>query len=138
MTEHLFVYGTLMLAAAASPMGAAMRARLERGAHWLGPATACGRIIDLGRYPAFVAADPPAMVHGEVFCLEGSDLLPVLDRYEGIPAGALHGREYERRLETVTLADGTILRAWVYAFIADASAGSPIASGRWLPSTRPG
>lgn len=135
MTANLFVYGTLMRAAAAAALGRDMRARLEQSGSWLGAATTAGRLFDLGRYPALVAASGPEdVVHGEVFQLSDPDrVFPWLDPYEGIALGQLTGPDYERLVQAIELANGGRLTAWVYFYHKPIVRPRPIASGRWRP-----
>jgi gamma-glutamylcyclotransferase (GGCT)/AIG2-like uncharacterized protein YtfP len=131
MSEHLFVYGTLM-SAAGYPMGA----RLAREATSLGPATISGRLYDLGKWPGLRDSDDPqAIVHGEVYAL--SDMAQSfgwLDVYEGIHPDAPPLTEYVRARRPVRLCDGRELAAWVYLYQWDVMRGQPVPEGRWRPS----
>ncbi len=135
MTDHLFVYGTLMRAAARSRLGGGQRARLDAAAQWLGPALMAGRLYDQGRYPLLTAtADAQDVVHGEVYRLRApADVFGWLDPYEGIPVGATAGKEYARLVRPATLGDGAALDAWVYLSTIAAPALPRIAGGRWTP-----
>ncbi len=127
MTQHLFVYGTL-LSGARHPMGA----RLSRQAQLLGEATIRGRLYDLGRYPGLTETDDPAhVVHGEVYTLNSpTATLPWLDAYEGIAKDASRN-EYERCERAVHLASGGEVTAWVYLYRAPVKGLAPIPDGRW-------
>lgn len=131
MPAFLFVYGTLMRATA-SACGQAQRARLHAGAVWLGPATVRGRLHDLGAYPGLAAGDDAGdVVHGELLRLDTpAAVLPWLDAYEGIVAGA-PDNEYERVRVEARLAGGETVTAWVYVCRRDVSALPRIAGGRW-------
>ena len=48
----LFAYGTLR-------RGAPMHGLIDGRARWVGPASASGRLIDLGAFPGLVPADAP-------------------------------------------------------------------------------
>jgi gamma-glutamylcyclotransferase (GGCT)/AIG2-like uncharacterized protein YtfP len=140
MTDLLFVYGTLMRAAAAAGMGREMRARLDAEGTWCGPATVAGRLYDLGRYPGLVssgdASDAPR-VHGEVYRLrDPAASFAWLDPYEGIPAGRLRGDEYERLVRTVVLAGGEQVAAWLYHWHAGIASAVLVPDGRWVPAAR--
>ncbi|HKB26267.1 MAG TPA: gamma-glutamylcyclotransferase family protein [Methylomirabilota bacterium] len=93
----MFAYGTLMRGYALHPV-------LARGAAFVGEGRVSGRLLDLGRYPGLVAGD--GRVTGEVYRLDGPELLPVLDREEGY--------NFERRPTTVTLARGRRAPAWAF------------------------
>ncbi len=135
MTDRLFVYGTLMRAAAASALGRDMRARLESEADWLGTATVTGRLYDRGRYPLLIVSDASHdLVHGEVYRLRRPDeTFRWLDPYEGLPPGSLVGDEYERRRWPARLADGTTFTGWLYVGRTDAGDAPRIAGGSWRP-----
>ena len=64
-----------------------MHALLEGRTTWLGPASAPGRLVDLGAFPGLVpAAAPGDRVHGDLFAIPEAhveELLDALDRYEG-------------------------------------------------------
>lgn len=134
MTDCLFVYGTLMRAAARVAMGRNMRARLEADGAWFGAATIGGRLYELGSYPGlFPSTRSSDRVHGEVYRLHDPSASWVwLDAYEGIPAGrTLSGDEYARIVAPITLASGTRLEAWVYTMITEPAASRLIPDGRW-------
>jgi gamma-glutamylcyclotransferase (GGCT)/AIG2-like uncharacterized protein YtfP len=95
----VFVYGTLM-------RGYALHLLLARASKFLGEGRVHGRLLDLGRYPGLV--EGAGSVRGEIYRLDDSELLAVLDRAEGYNFG--------RRRTTVTLASGRRARAWVYRY----------------------
>ena len=99
--------------------GHALHRVLARGATFLGEASAPGRLLDLGRYPALVAG--AGRVRGELYRLDDLELLPVLDREEGYNFG--------RSTTTVTLASGRRLRAWVYRYRGPRERAVPIPHG---------
>ena len=133
MIDRLFVYGTLMRAAATVAMGRDMRARLDAEGDWLGAATLGGRLYDLGTYPGLIRSTrSDERVHGEVYRLRDPRASLVwLDAYEGLPASQSRGSEYERVVDRATLADGARLDAWVYSLIAEPAITRLIAGGRW-------
>ena len=141
MLQNLFVYGTLMRAAADARLGRTERARLEAAGEWLGPARITGCLYDLGAYPVLVA--PPAdvaarpdhaTVHGEVFRLRAPAMtFRWLDVYEGIPPGKTTGAEYERGIAKVHLDDGDQIEAWVYRSFGPIGRARHIPNGRWRP-----
>lgn len=134
MIDRLFVYGTLMRAAATAAMGRDMRARLEAEGDWLGAATLSGRLYDLGAYPGLIRATPNGdRVHGEVYRLRDPRASFVwLDAYEGIPAGqTLSGHEYERVVDRAARPDGSSLDVWIYGLISAPDGARFVADGRW-------
>lgn len=132
-TDSLFVYGTLMTAAASSPLGQSQRAQLQAVSRSIGPATISGLLYDLGSYPALVADDAAGgRVHGEVLLLASPDAtLAWLDIYEGIDADRPEANEYARIRRQVKLADGSLIEAWVYVYCRSIVGLPLIKSGRW-------
>lgn len=142
MTSCLFVYGTLMRGAAQSSLGRAQRRRLDAAGEWLGPATMPGRLWDKGRYPLMTGPDARLLagalqserVHGEIYLLGApGEVFAWLDPYEGIPAGATRGDEYERVTASARLADGRDVDAWVYRSTFAVVSLPRVADGRWRP-----
>jgi gamma-glutamylcyclotransferase (GGCT)/AIG2-like uncharacterized protein YtfP len=134
LEQHLFVYGTLMTAAASSRLGKAQRARLQREGQSLGAATIAGRVYDLGRYPALSAPfSAQDRVHGEVFALaDPAASLAWLDEYENVTPDEAQ-REYDRVIRPVLLASGDEIQAWVYVYRGKIPEAHRLADGRWLP-----
>jgi gamma-glutamylcyclotransferase (GGCT)/AIG2-like uncharacterized protein YtfP len=79
--------------------------------------------------------DAGDVVHGEVYRLENpGPTLAWLDEYEGISRGTTSAGapdEYRRAVAEVTLADGAVLRAWVYLCQRLLPASARIGDGRW-------
>lgn len=140
MTAHLFVYGTLMRAAADRPMGRGMRRRLAACGTWIGPASMRGRLFDRGRYPLLVKRCPPGeTVHGEVFLLRSPrTVFDWLDLYESIPRHRARGREYARKVSQARLANGRVLKVWVYVHTGSGAGARRVGDGRWLSAARGG
>lgn len=136
MSGHLFVYGTLMRQASDARLGRDVRARLQRESELIGDATIGGRLFDLGRYPILLPPLCPAdIVHGELLRLhEPASAFRWLDPYEGLPAGATRGKDYERAIRSVHSANGDCRDAWVYLWIRDAGRARPVPGGRWTPT----
>jgi gamma-glutamylcyclotransferase (GGCT)/AIG2-like uncharacterized protein YtfP len=112
----LFAYGTLR-------RGAPMHGLIEGRASWLGPASAGGRLVDLGAFPGLVPAQEPGdRVHGDLFAIDPAHrdaLLDALDRYEG--------GSFERVQVQVSGPHGPVT-AWLYVYRGDA-AGLPLVPG---------
>jgi gamma-glutamylcyclotransferase (GGCT)/AIG2-like uncharacterized protein YtfP len=68
--------------------------------------TVAGTLLALGRFPGVVAGR--GRVRGEVWRLDGPEVLRTLDEYEGY--------NFERRTTTATLASGRRMRAWLYRY----------------------
>jgi gamma-glutamylcyclotransferase (GGCT)/AIG2-like uncharacterized protein YtfP len=116
----LFAYGTLR-------RGAPMHELLAGRATWLGPASAAGRLVDLGAFPGLVPAQEPAdRVHGDLFAIadaQREQLLDALDRYEGA--------SFERVQQVVVGPDGSVL-AWLYVYRGAVAGGRVVPGGDYL------
>ena len=127
MSNHLFVYGTLM-----RRFGHPMHEALARCADFIGEASVQGRLYDLGRYPGLVLSYTPAdTVVGELYRLRAPDVLRVLDDYEGCAPGDPEPHEYVRRRVVVSDADGGAIEAWTYVYNRPVEQQARIASGRY-------
>lgn len=125
----LFVYGTLRHEAR-DALGHHARDHLARAAFAIGPATAAGRLFDLGSYPGLWApAVTESTVVGDVIDLAVPAVtFAWLDRYEG--------REYRRERRAVELAGGERVDAWIYLLRRKPQA-PVIRGGDWLVHTSP-
>lgn len=125
----LFVYGTLRRDSAHE-----MSRFLAAHARHAGAATWQGRLYRISYYPGAVpSADTADSVHGDVYELADADeALVALDDFEGVGPGYAEPWEYERRLETLKLADGREVRGWVYVFNRPVEGLERIPSGDFL------
>jgi gamma-glutamylcyclotransferase (GGCT)/AIG2-like uncharacterized protein YtfP len=111
----LFVYGTLR--AGRAPRSLAWLEALPRE-----PASAPGRLFDLGPYPGAVP-DARARIVGELVAVP-ADRLAALDAYEGFdPADRAHS-PFVREPCLARDAAGRERRCWIYRFAGD-PAGHP-------------
>jgi gamma-glutamylcyclotransferase (GGCT)/AIG2-like uncharacterized protein YtfP len=128
MSSYLFVYGTLRHAAS-HPMAA----HLNQQAKLLGPASYQGKLYKVADYPAVIASSNPAnKVYGEVYQLFSADLWSILDDYEECSPSFAQPTEYRRLLQTVYLANGDEISAWVYLYNRSVSGFEVIESGDFL------
>ena len=129
ISDHLFVYGTLMRG-----FDHPMARLLSRSADFVGAARCQGRLYLVRHYPGLVASDDPAeFVFGELYRLRARDaLLAEFDMYEACGAGFPEPTEYVRRMLPVMLDDGTATEAWTYLYNWDVARLPRIASGRFL------
>ena len=129
MTDHLFVFGTLL-----SGYDHPMARRLSAEAELVGAARCRGRLYLVRHYPGMVLSeDAGDVVHGEVFRMrDPQGLLRVLDKYEGCGPGATQPTEYLRQQVTVALDDGRALQAWTYVYNWPVEQLPRIASGKFL------
>jgi gamma-glutamylcyclotransferase (GGCT)/AIG2-like uncharacterized protein YtfP len=114
------VYGTLR-------RGAPMHGLLDGRTSWLGPATAAGRLADLGAFPGLLPARSAGeRVHGELYAIPAEHreaLLDALDRYEGA--------SFTRVVERVSGPDGPV-DAWLYFYRGDATGCRIVPGGDYL------
>jgi len=132
MSEYLFAYGTLRAGLAPPEMADAV-GQLR----FIGPARVRGRLYDLGQYPGAALDEAAAsFISGEVFELpRGSNLLNLLDAYEGFDAADHQASLFIRTKTRAALFDGSQLECWIYVYNRIPAAASFIASGdyaEWL------
>ena len=132
--QRLFVYGTLMQAAA-SDYGLVARRRLVQEAPRRLPARTRGQLYELGQYPGLVdAATDDATgdeVHGELMLLRDAPAtLAWLDEYEAISPAPDADNEYARQLRAVTVVGHSVM-AWTYVYVKSAQGLARVPSGRW-------
>jgi gamma-glutamylcyclotransferase (GGCT)/AIG2-like uncharacterized protein YtfP len=128
ISNHLFVYGTLMRG-----FDHPMAKLLSRSAEFLGEARCQGRLYVVKHYPGLVLSDDADdAVFGELVRLRRpEELLATLDEYEGCGAGVA-SPQYLRRVLPVTLDDGTVSEAWTYVYNRPVAKLKRITSGRFL------
>ncbi|MBD3627080.1 gamma-glutamylcyclotransferase family protein [Cyclobacterium sp.] len=126
---NLFVYGTLRRGFN-HPMGQF----LEKEADFLRRGYIFGLLFDLGPYPVAVYSDKQdQQIVGDIYAFqENSNLLSILDDYEGIGELLETGVTFERKQMVVRLADGSQLDAWVYLHAGYIDHLIPIATGDYL------
>lgn len=114
MAQYLFVYGSLRKnrAGRTHPF-------LANRSRFIGNASIPGKLYRVRNYPGAVpdAIDSRNRVSGEVYqLLQPEKLLPILDDYEECTPRFPPPHEYQRVLNTVTLADNRELNCWVYLY----------------------
>ena len=102
ISDHLFVYGTLMRG-----FDHPMAQLLSRSADLIGEAHCRGRLYLVKHYPGLVLSDDPdEVVFGELYRLrQAKELLREFDMYEACGEGFAEPTEYIRRQLPVTLVD---------------------------------
>lgn len=130
MSDHLFVYGTLL-----SGAGHSMHRVLAGHAELVGEGFFNGRLYRVGHYPGAVpSSEPDDRVFGEVYRLrEAVDLLFKLDEYEGCGPTAV-APQYVRTTARITLTNDTIVHAWIYVYNRPIDGLERICSGFFLQS----
>ena len=129
MSDHLFVYGTLMRG-----YDHPMAQLLSRSADFISEAQCRAKLYLVKHYPGLVlSGDASDVVHGEVFRLrQARELLREFDMYEACGEGFAEPTEYVRRMLKVTLDDGSSRDAWTYVYNWPVTKLPRIASGRFL------
>jgi gamma-glutamylcyclotransferase (GGCT)/AIG2-like uncharacterized protein YtfP len=118
----IFVYGTLMRGYSRHHLMS--NGRFER------EASAQGRLISLGEYPALI--DGSGVVRGELYTFDDLPVaLDVLDDVEDFdPANPERG-EYVREMRRVSRDDGSESLTWIYVYNRPAGDAPIIPSGDW-------
>ena len=113
MSRYLFVYGTLDPEHAPSEIAPTV-AKLRR----VGSASVQGVLYDLGEYPgAVLTGQPKRKIPGTVFRIpDDPEVLQQLDEYEGFAPSNRDGSLFVRKVRPVKMANGQILRCWVYTY----------------------
>lgn len=130
VSEHLFLYGTL-LPDTAPPEIAEAVAQLRVVAQ----ASVPGLLFDLGEFPGAVLDGARGRrVHGALFELpRDSAVLSALDAYEEFSAEFAAESLFLRRRATARLTDGNECECWIYLYNRETSAAQVIESGFWKP-----
>jgi gamma-glutamylcyclotransferase (GGCT)/AIG2-like uncharacterized protein YtfP len=113
MSQHLFLYGTLLPSEAPKEIASIVK-RFRR----LGPAKVRGRLYDFGEFPGAVL-DPSsrAIIHGELVVLPADGrVLQELDRYEEFDPTDPKGSLFVRKKARVEMANGSSLEGWIYVY----------------------
>ena len=129
ISDHLFVYGTLMRG-----FDHPMARLLSANADYLGEARCRGKLYLVKHYPGLVLAEGgDEVVFGELYRLRERDaMLAEFDMYEACGDGFVEPTEYVRRMLSVTRGDGTLIDAWTYLYNWPVEGLPRIASGRFL------
>jgi gamma-glutamylcyclotransferase (GGCT)/AIG2-like uncharacterized protein YtfP len=133
LSEHLFVYGTL-LSGAGSALGMRERRRLRSEAKLIGSAAMPGRLISLGDYPGMIDPVGDDFVHGEIYELHDRfDVFRWLDHYEDVEPERPGNGPYQRVQRSAQLTGaGGLTCCWVYLLRIVPENAEIVPSGRWL------
>ena len=127
MSDLVFFYGTLMRG-----FERPGRAGVDDKLSLLGRGWISAALFDLGLYPAAIPASD-SRVWGEVHQMrEPAGVLTALDEIEGYSSSEPVTSLYTREETPVTLADGTVVYAWVYLYNAPLGRADRIDSGDYL------
>jgi gamma-glutamylcyclotransferase (GGCT)/AIG2-like uncharacterized protein YtfP len=113
MSQHLFLYGTLLPTEAPKEIASIVK-RLRR----LGSAQVRGRLYDFGEFPGAVL-DPLSrtMIHGELVALPSDGrILDALDRYEEFDPLAPKRSLFVRKRAKIRMANGGSREGWIYVY----------------------
>lgn len=129
ISDHLFVYGTLMRG-----FDHPMARMLWANAEFLGAASCRGRLYLVRHYPGLVVSeDSTDTVYGELYRLRARDeMLREFDMYEACGEGFPSPTEYLRQMLRVMLDDGSSAEAWTYVYNWPVENLPCIGSGRFL------
>ena len=122
----MFVYGTLR--AGRAPRALAWLEALPRE-----PASAPGRLLDLGAYPG-VVHDARARVAGELVAVPAGRIA-VLDAYEGFDPAAPARGPFVRERCVARDAAGRERPCWIYRFTGDPAGYPEVPGGNWTDAT---
>jgi gamma-glutamylcyclotransferase (GGCT)/AIG2-like uncharacterized protein YtfP len=113
MSQHLFLYGTLLPSEAPKEIASIVK-RFRR----LGSAHVRGRLYDFGEFPGAVL-DPSSrtIIHGELVLLPSDErVLQELDRYEEFDPSDPKGSLFVRKKVRIQMANGNGLEGWIYVY----------------------
>lgn len=113
MSEHLFLYGTLLPSEAPEEIASLVK-RFRR----LGSAHVRGRLYDFGQFPGAVL-DPSSrtIIHGELVALPADErLLKTLDRYEEFNPSHPKKSLFVRKRAKVSMTGGITREVWIYVY----------------------
>ena len=129
ISDHLFVYGTLMRG-----FDHPMARLLSRSADFLGEARCQGRLYLVKHYPGLVlSGDSADVVFGELYRLRApGELLREFDMYEACGEGFAEPTEYVRQMLPVTSEGRSVDEAWTYLYNWPVAHLPRIVSGRFL------
>jgi len=131
MSEHLFLYGTLLPGDATGETS-----QIVGGLKRVGLATVRGRLYDFGDYPgAVLDRSAKTSIKGELFELPNDDsALDALDDYEEFNRTDQKNSLFVRTRTVARLHDGRRLDAWIYVYNRDPGTARLIASGDYSES----
>ena len=131
MSQHLFLYGTLLPGEAPEEIALIVK-RFRR----LGSAHVRGRLYDFGEFPGAIL-DPSSrtLIHGELVALPSDDrILEALDRYEEFDPVAPKKSLFIRKKVNVSMADGSRREGWIYVYNRPPGKAKVVRGGDYLRS----
>jgi gamma-glutamylcyclotransferase (GGCT)/AIG2-like uncharacterized protein YtfP len=131
LSQHLFIYGTLLPGEAPEEIASIVK-RLRR----LGSARVRGRLYDFGEFPGAVL-DPSSrtMVYGELVALPSDEgLLEALDRYEEFDSSDPKRSLFIRKKAKIWMANGSSREGWIYVYNRHPGRAKLVRGGDYLRS----
>lgn len=131
MSEHLFVYGTLLPSEAPEEIASIVK-RFRR----LGAAQVRGRLYDFGEFPgAVLDSSSRTVVHGELVALPPHGRsLDLLDQYEEFDPMAPEKSLFIRQKAKIRMANGSSREAWIYVYNRPPGKAKLVRGGNYLRS----
>ncbi len=124
---HLFVYGSLR-----SGFHSPAYEYISRFFVLVGNASAKGKLIDMGSYPAGIPSADESVITGELYRIrhenEFSWAIGQLDDYEGVAVEPDEIQLYRREITTASCNE-QLINAWIYWYNGEVSGKPVIASG---------
>ena len=124
MTDYLFVYGTLTKNN--KPNFELMINKME----YVGRGKIRGKLYDLGEYPG-VIEHQDGYVFGEIYRINDSKTLSMIDKYEDFDKSNPEKSLYLRKIIDATLEDGTETKVYAYLYNQSIKNMKEIPTGIW-------
>lgn len=129
--EFIFVYGTLRKATRSE-----MHKLLAKSSDFVAEAVFNGKLYDVVGGPAAIPSENTSdLVRGELYAIkpqQQTQLLTVLDEYEGYNPADLTHSEYRREKRTIMLPDCRSISAWIYLYNGQLENSRLILSGDFI------
>jgi gamma-glutamylcyclotransferase (GGCT)/AIG2-like uncharacterized protein YtfP len=131
MSEHLFLYGTLLPSEAPKEIASVVK-RFRR----LGTAQVRGRLYDFGEFPgAVLDSSSRTMIHGELVVLPpDARMLDLLDRYEEFDPMDPKKSLFVRKKAKIRMANGSSREGWIYVYNRHPGKAKLVRGGDYLRS----
>lgn len=131
MSEHLFLYGTLLPSEAPKEIASIVK-RFRR----LGSAQVRGRLYDFGEFPgAVLDSSSRTKIHGELVVLPpDARMLDLLDRYEEFDPMDPKKSLFVRTKAKIRMANGSSCEGWIYVYNRHPGKAKLVRGGDYLRS----
>lgn len=131
MSQHLFLYGTLISSEAPKEIASIVK-RFRR----VGSGHVRGKLYDFGEFPGAVL-DPSSrtIIHGELVALPPEEqILEALDRYEEFDPSDPKRSLFVRKKAKIQMADGSSREGWIYVYNRHPGSAKLLRGGDYLRS----